>query len=50
MLNLALVSSAGAYIDGTDPFDTSTPDGDFRFKEIPIEVEDGGFPLRCSWL
>jgi len=23
MLNLALISSAGAYIDGTDPFDTS---------------------------
>ena len=29
MLNLALISSAGAYIDGTDPFDTSAPDGDF---------------------
>jgi D-proline reductase (dithiol) PrdB len=39
MLNLALVSSAGAYIDGTEPFDTSTPDGDLRFREIPIEVE-----------
>jgi D-proline reductase (dithiol) PrdB len=39
MLNLALISTAGAYIDGTEAFDTSAPDGDLRFKEIPIEVE-----------
>jgi D-proline reductase (dithiol) PrdB len=39
MLNLALISSAGAYIDGTEPFDTASPEGDLRFKEIPIEVE-----------
>ena len=39
MLNLALISSAGAYIDGTSPFDTSSPAGDPDFKEIPIEVE-----------
>jgi D-proline reductase (dithiol) PrdB len=39
MLNLALISSAGVYIDGTDPFDLSAPDGDFNFREIPIEVE-----------
>src|SRR5713101_3468872 len=39
MLNLALISSAGAYIDGTDPFDTSTPDGDFTFREIPSEID-----------
>jgi D-proline reductase (dithiol) PrdB len=39
MLNLALISSAGAYIDGTDPFDTSTSDGDFSFREIPSEIE-----------
>ena len=39
MLNLALISSAGAYIDGTEPFDTSAADGDFTFKEIPVEVE-----------
>ena len=36
MLNLALISSAGAYIDGTTPFDTN---GDLTFREIPIEVE-----------
>jgi D-proline reductase (dithiol) PrdB len=40
MLNLALISSAGAYIDGTSEFDTSAPDGDASFKEIPIEVEE----------
>jgi D-proline reductase (dithiol) PrdB len=39
MLNLALISSAGAYIDGTSSFDTSTSNGDLSFKEIPIEVE-----------
>ena len=39
MLNLALVSSAGAYIDGTEPFDESSAAGDLSFREIPIEVE-----------
>ena len=39
MLNLALISSAGAYIDGTEPFDTTAPEGDLGFKEIPVEVE-----------
>lgn len=39
MLNLALISSAGAYIDGTDAFDTESRDGDLEFREIPIEVE-----------
>ena len=41
MLNLALISSAGAYIDGTDPFDTSAPEGDLSFREIPAEVRAG---------
>ena len=40
MLNLALISSAGAYIDGTPAFDTSAMNGDTTFKEIPIEVEE----------
>lgn len=35
MLNLALISSAGAYIDGTPAFDESAP----SFREIPIEIE-----------
>lgn len=39
MLNLALISSAGAYIDGTEPFDVKARDGDASFREIPIEVE-----------
>jgi D-proline reductase (dithiol) PrdB len=41
MLNLALISSAGAYIDGTDPFDTGAPDGDYTFREIPTEIDAG---------
>ncbi|HSE16121.1 MAG TPA: glycine/sarcosine/betaine reductase selenoprotein B family protein [Pyrinomonadaceae bacterium] len=40
MLNLALISSAGAYIDGTPAFDTSSTSGDTSFREIPIEVEE----------
>lgn len=39
MLNLALISSAGAYIDGTESFDINLRDGDASFREIPIEVE-----------
>ena len=38
MLNLALISSAGVYIDGTEPFDLNAPGGDLNFREIPIEV------------
>ncbi|HSU24636.1 MAG TPA: glycine/sarcosine/betaine reductase selenoprotein B family protein [Pyrinomonadaceae bacterium] len=43
MLNLGLVSSAGAYISGTDPFDLESRDGDLNFREIPIEVEAEDF-------
>jgi len=39
MLNLALISAAGAYIDGTDPFDTDSRDGDMNLREIPITVD-----------
>src|SRR4051812_16805369 len=39
MLNLGLISSAGGYIDGTDPFDISSKDGDMSYREIPVEVE-----------
>jgi D-proline reductase (dithiol) PrdB len=48
MLNLALISSAGAYIKGTDPFDINAPDGDFTFREIPAEIEseDLDFAVR----
>src|SRR4051794_22023197 len=38
LLNLALISSAGAHIVGTDAFDTSAKDGDLEFREFPIEV------------
>lgn len=46
MMNLALISSAGGYIDGTDPFDTNAPDGDFSLREIPSEIDPGD--LRFS--
>src|SRR5437016_3211675 len=39
MLNLALISSAGAYIDGMEPFDTDARDGDLKYIEIPSEVD-----------
>ena len=39
MLNLGLISSAGAYIDGTDPFDVDGTDGDLNYREVPVEVE-----------
>lgn len=39
MLNLALISSAGAYIDGTKSFDIGSTEGDISFREIPREVE-----------
>src|ERR1043166_6831576 len=42
MLNLALISSAGAYIDGTAPF---AGDGDASLREFPMEVES--WYLRC---
>lgn len=46
MLNLALITSAGAYIDGMDPFDTESKDGDMNYREMPVEVEAGD--LRYS--
>lgn len=46
MSNLALISSAGVYIDGTPSFDTSAAGGDPSFREIPIEVE--GSDLRFA--
>ena len=39
MLNLALICSAGAYIEGTEPFATDSRSGDVSFREIPVEVE-----------
>ncbi len=33
MLNLALISSAGAYIDGTAPFDANAAGGDPSFRD-----------------
>lgn len=39
MLNLALVSSAGSYIEGTKPFDLELRDGDIDLREIPRQVD-----------
>ncbi len=39
MLNLALISSAGAYTDGTDAFDTNATGGDLSFREIPTQID-----------
>ncbi|MGI8812566.1 MAG: glycine/sarcosine/betaine reductase selenoprotein B family protein [Pyrinomonadaceae bacterium] len=39
MLNLALITSAGAYIDGTESFDISSRDGDTNIREFPIELD-----------
>jgi len=38
MTNLAVIASAGAYLDGTDPFDSNAPDGDLNVREIPTEI------------
>lgn len=39
MLSLGLISSAGAYLDGTEPFDIQSAEGDLNFREIPTEIE-----------
>ncbi len=39
MLNLALISSAGAYLDGSQPFDARAADGDLTYREIPTEID-----------
>ncbi len=41
MLNLALISSAGAYIDGTEPFDSTLTGGDLNIREIPTDIQAG---------
>lgn len=38
LLNLALISGAGAYITGADPFDIDSREGDVTYREIPVEV------------
>jgi D-proline reductase (dithiol) PrdB len=39
MLNLGLISSAGAYLDGTEPFDTTLAGGDLSIREIPTDIQ-----------
>lgn len=47
MLNLALITSAGAYIDGTEPFDVNAAGGDLTFREIPTQVEAEDFKFAA---
>jgi len=48
MLNLALITTSGAYLDGTEPFDESKSGGDLNFREIPtaIKPDDLRFAAR----
>src|SRR5215813_7385499 len=48
MTNLAVIVSAGAYLDGTDPFDINASRGDFQVREIPtdIDLQDLRFAAR----
>jgi len=39
MMNIALIVSAGAYVDGTDPFDVTAPGGDLNVREIPSDID-----------
>ncbi|HQX54968.1 MAG TPA: glycine/sarcosine/betaine reductase selenoprotein B family protein [Pyrinomonadaceae bacterium] len=39
MMNLGLISSAGAYINGTEAFDLESKGGDTSYREIPVEIE-----------
>jgi hypothetical protein len=39
MLNLALISAAGGYLDGTAAFDTTVAGGDLSYREIPSQIE-----------
>jgi len=39
LINLALISSAGAYLDGTESFDRTTAGGDMTMREIPTEID-----------
>lgn len=39
MLNLALISSAGAYLEGSEAFAAGAVDGDLTFREIPTEID-----------
>jgi hypothetical protein len=50
MLNLGLISSAGAYINGTDPFDIESRDGDTQFREIPREVASSDLRFAAKGL
>ena len=39
MMNLGLISSAGAYVSGTESYDVNLVGGDVKVREIPREVQ-----------
>ena len=45
-VELGAISSAGAYINGTEPFELDSKDGDLTYREIPVEV--GGTDLKYA--
>src|ERR1041385_9436152 len=53
MLNLGLISSAGAYLDGTEAFDTTLAGGDLSIREIPTDLRSEerrvGKECRSRW-
>lgn len=48
MMNLALITSAGAYINGTEPFDLDSRDGDLEFREFPVEIDASDFQYAAK--
>ncbi|MBA3320932.1 MAG: hypothetical protein H0T45_05730 [Pyrinomonadaceae bacterium] len=48
MLSLALITSAGAHVDGSEPFDIERTGGDASFREIPtlVGAEDLAWSVR----
>jgi len=47
LLNIAIISSAGAYINGTEAFDLDAKGGDMTYREIPVEVGAGDVPAAA---
>lgn len=39
MTSVAVIVSAGAYVDGTAPFDKNAPGGDLELRELPTEID-----------
>ena len=42
---VALISTAGFYRDGDEPFDMDVPDGDPSFREIPMAIDPNALKI-----